>query len=50
MREVILFVPVYMYMLLDLQSKGVDIYSVDLGIVGFLAVVVVLSVVRKVIR
>jgi len=50
MREVFLFVPVYMYILLDLQYKGINIYSVDLGIVGFLAFVVVVSIVRKVIK
>lgn len=50
MREVILFLPVYFYLLLDLQYKGVDIYSVDLRIVGFIAFVVVLSLIRKVMR
>ena len=50
MRVLILMIPVYMYMLIDLSTKGVDIMQVDLSLIPFIAFVVVLSLLRKVIR
>jgi hypothetical protein len=50
MRDIILMLPIYMYILLDLSYKGIDIYEVDLRMVSFIAFVVVYALFRKVIR